>query len=270
VVTYVANADNYRDKYDQLKSDRDSLNKKVNDLTGQVNEKIAKKEQLEDELNKKITSLKTQVTELQGKFDASEREKSLLLQKVNSFASIVEGFTQTTDQQGLLLKNTLSELNKVQADQLKQRKELDETTSTLVEKMAIIETLEAKAKRLLEEKSELQNKLDKLLMPSGRVATAPVPVTQLPDDKAKAVSSPATTELNLHGSVTAVDLKNSMASISVGKADGVKTGMRFHVTRGDNFLCDILIIEVDAEQSVGVLELMQQQPQVGDSVSTNL
>jgi hypothetical protein len=46
--------------------------------------------------------------------------------------------------------------------------------------------------------------------------------------------------------------------------------MKFHVTRGDEFICDILIIEVDTEKSVGVLELVQQLPKVGDNASTNL
>ena len=268
VVTYVANADNYRAKYDQLKADRDSLSKKVKDLTEQVNEKIAQKQRLEDQLSDKIASLKAEFTELQAQFNIAEREKSQLLQKVNSYASIVEGFTETTDQQGLLLKNALDRLDKVQTEQIKERKELNETTNELVEKMAIIEVLEAKTKRLLEERSELQARLDEILMPSGRVAAAPVPVTpQL--DKAREVS-PEVTEIALQGLVTAVDLKNSMASISIGKADGVKEGMRFHVTRGDEFLCDILIIEVDSEQAVGILELVQQQPQVGDKASTNL
>ena len=47
VVTYVANADNYRQKYNQIKSDIDSLRKKADNLTKQVNEKINQKKQLE-------------------------------------------------------------------------------------------------------------------------------------------------------------------------------------------------------------------------------
>jgi hypothetical protein len=46
--------------------------------------------------------------------------------------------------------------------------------------------------------------------------------------------------------------------------------MKFHVTRGDAFICDILIVDVDVEKAVGVLELVQQQPKVGDNASTNL
>jgi len=268
VVTYVAKADNYRQKHNDLKADRDSLKQNVNSLTKQLNEGIAAKKQLEDKLNREIASLKAKFDKLQANLNNVEREKALLLQKVNSWASIVEDFSQTNDRQGLLLKNTLDELKKVQAEQIKQRKELDETTVTLEEKMAIIAMLDEKAKRLLEEKSELQSRLDQLLQPIGKKAAAPMPVTQ-----EKAIARPAEAaarDIALQGLVTAVNLKNSMASISIGTADGVREGMKFHVTRGDEFLCDILIIDVDAEEAVGILDLVQQQPRVGDNVSTNL
>jgi hypothetical protein len=50
----------------------------------------------------------------------------------------------------------------------------------------------------------------------------------------------------------------------------VKEGMTFHVTRGDAFICDILITDVDTEKAVGVLQLVQQTPRVGDTAATNL
>jgi seryl-tRNA synthetase len=268
VVTYVANADNYRQKYNDLKADKDSLSKKVEGLTKQVNEKIEQKKQLEDRLNSKVISLKGEVSELQTNLDNAEREKAALLQKVNNWTSITKDFYQTTDKQGQLLKNTLDELNKVQAEQIRQRKELNETTAALVEKMAIIETLEAENKRILEERTELQNRLDQFLQPIGKIAAEPVPVT--PREAVARPAIPEARDIALQGLITAVDLKNSLASISIGTADGVKEGMRFHVTRGDKFLCDILIIDVDTEEAVGVLELVQQQPKVGDNVSTNL
>jgi len=268
VVTYVANADNYRQKYNDLRADKDSLGKKVEDLTKQINEKIEQKKQAENKLNSEITSLKTEKDELQTNLDNADREKAALLQKVNSWTSITKDFYQTTDKQGQLLKNTLDELNKVQAEQISQRKELNETTTTLVEKMAIIETLEAENKRLLEEKTELQNKLDRFLQPIGKTAAETVPVT--PKEEAARPAAAEGKDIALRGLVTAVDLKNSMATISIGTADGVKDGMRFHVTRGEEFLCDILIVDVDTEKATGVLELVQQQPKVGDTVSTNL
>ena len=268
VVTYVANADNYRQKYNDLRSDRDSLSRKVKNLTEQVNEEIEQKEQLEDRLSGEIATLSVEIDRLQNDLKNTEREKSTLLQKVNSWASIVEDFSKTNDEQGQLLKNTLDELKEAQAGQIKSHKELNETTAALVEKMAIIETLDAETKRLLEEKTELQNRFDELLRPLGQAVAPAVAVT--PTREVARPARPGVRDIELRGLITAVDSKNSMAGISIGSADGVKEGMRFHVTRGNEFLCDILIIDVDAEEAVGVLELVQQQPKVGDNVSTNL
>jgi ABC-type transporter Mla subunit MlaD len=271
VVTYVGTADNYRQKYDDLKADRDSLSKKVKSLNKQVNEKIDQAKQLEDKLNSEMAALRVEIGELQGQLKDAEREKASLLQKVNSWASIVEDFSQTNDKQGQLLKNTLEELNEVQSEQIKQRRQLDETTVALVERMAIIETLEAEKRRLLEEKTDLQSRLDEYLRPFGKAAVAAVPVT--PDRvrvRPAPMPIPAVKDIGLEGLVTAVDMKNSIAGISLGKVDGVKEGMKFHVTRGEEFLCDIVIIDVDAEEAVGVLDLVQQQPRIGDNVSTGL
>jgi len=268
VVTYVANADNYRQKYNNLRADKDSLSKKVKNLTKQVNEKIEQKRLLEDKLSSEIASLKAEIGKLQADLDNAEREKAVLLQKVNNWTSIVQDFRETNDDQGRLLEETLDQLKKVQAEQIKDRKELNETTSVLVEKMAIVETLEARAKRLIEEKTELQNRLDRFLQPLGKVAAVPAPIT--PEKAVARPAKPTVEDIALQGLVTAVDLKNSMASISIGTADGVKEGMKFHVIRGDEFICDILIIDIDAEEAVGILELVQKQPKVGDNVSTNL
>ena len=268
VVTYVANADNYRQKYNDIRTDKDSLSKKAKNLTKQVNEKIEQKRLLEDKLSSEITSLKVEIGKLQADLDNAEREKAVLLQKVNNWTSIVQDFRETNDDQGRLLEETLDQLKKVQAEQIKDHKELNETTAALVEKMAIIETLEARAKRLIEEKTELQNRLDRFLQPLGKVAAVPVPIT--PEKAVARPAKPAVEDIALQGLVTAVDLKNSMASISIGTADGVKEGMKFHVIRGDEFICDILIIDIDAEEAVGILELVQKQPKVGDNVSTNL
>jgi len=71
-----------------------------------------------------------------------------------------------------------------------------------------------------------------------------------------------------------VDLKNLLAEISIGAADGVKKGMRFHATRDSKFICDVVVLDVEPDKALGWLELLQDQPQdkpkAGDAVSTNL
>ena len=267
VVTYVASADNYREKYNQLSNTAQAAKKNEENAKNQLNKTIEDTDRQKKDLDSRIASLQTKITDLEAKLDAAEREKATLLQQVNSWAAITKDFYQTNDKQGQLLKNTLDELQRVQADLTKEQTQHKETTTVLIEKMGIITVLEEKSRRLLEEKVELQTRMDQILRKYGKTVVAPTPVTPTKD---KAKVAPVTKDLDLKGRVTAIDLKNSMAEISIGTAHGVKESMKFHVTRGDQFICDILILDVDAEKAVGVLELVQQQPKIGDNVSTGL
>jgi len=270
VVTYVAHADNYRSRYNDLKADADSFREKVKSLTAQVNEKVAQNQQLQQQFSGQITTLRSENTKLQNDLKTLEREKATLLQKVNNWTSITRDFHQTNQQQGQLLEQTLAKLEQVRAEQIKQKKQLQEVSMSLLEKMAVIDTLTVEQKRLQEEKVELQNRLDEQLKPLGKVAGAPELVTRKNDIALPVVSAPVAAEISLEALITEVDLKNSLASISAGTADGVEPGMKLHVTRGDKFVCDLLIIEADTDQAVGVLELVQHQPKVGDNASTDL
>ena len=268
VVTYVANADNYKTISENSRAAKDSLTKKVNSLTQQLNEKTEARNKLENELSGEIASLRTEMDTLRASLSTAEREKAALVQKLDGWASIVKDFRETNDQQAQLLQKTLDDVKNIEVEQIRDRKELAETSTTLIEKMAIIETLQTQKKALIEEKVVLQAKLNRYLQPMGQTAAAFVPAAS-----ARSRAWPATRvtkNINLKALVKDVDLKNSLAGISIGSADGVKEGMKFHVTRGNEFVCDILIIEVDTEQAVGVLDLIQQNPRIGDNASTNL
>jgi len=268
VVTYVANATNYKQLYDRQRADRDAAIENAQAAKEQLNETIQQMEQEKMRLNNEIASMKIQLQALQSSNKALEAEKEDALRRVNNWAAIVMDFSKTTDEQRKLLEDTLAELNKMQSANIKTDKQLKETTQTLVEKMAVISALEARNKTLLEEKTQLQAKLDQLLRQYGKVIAPIKPVTTT-KEIAK-VAKPGTADIGLKGLVTNVDPKNSLAEISIGSAQGVKEGMKFHVTRGDEFICDILILDVDTEKAVGILELVQQQPKVGDNISTNL
>jgi myosin heavy subunit len=264
VVTYVANADNYRQKYTSLNSERDSLEKDKESLNDQLKEKIQQKDDLEKSLNGQLSTLKTKSDDLQAKINTVEREKAELLERVNGWASITKDFQATTEKQTQLLSTAQEDLKQLKAEQIKLSKELEQTSTALVEKTAIIEAAEAEKRRLVEEKVDLQNRIDK----SGKVTAAGAPVTQ-----EKGYALPTAAAINLKGLIAEVDAKNSLATISIGSADGVKEGMKFHVTRGDEFICDVLIVDVDTEKAVGVLELVQSAtggPKVGDNAATNL
>lgn len=269
VVTYVANADNYRDLYNTLKRETDSLRETSEGNVKAFNEKNAEMERMQQKLNSEIATLNTEISTLKGQLADAERVNASLILKTDRFAADVENFTKTNENLTSLLNDHTNRWKTVEADLIKEESQHKETAELLREKLAIIQSLETDKKRLIEEKTELQARMDKLLQPTGQTTTPVVTVTQPKIEIARPVPVIAE-KIALKGLITAVDTKNKIASISIGTADGVKEGMKFHVTRGDKFVCDLLIIDTDAEVAVGAMELVQEQPKAGDTVSTNL
>ena len=270
VVTYVANADNYRERYNNQRIKYDAAVRNEESAKKQLNLAIEEAGRREQKLKDDNNALKIQVGQLNTDLTEAKRradEKDLL---ANKWEDLTTEFTKTNERQRQWLEDTLAKLKAIEVEQIKGDKELKETTAALIEKMTIIETLEKQSRLLLEEKTYLQNELDKLLRQSGRAVAPPVPVTPT---KEKVRVAPPTVDISLEGLITTVDLENSLAEISIGAASGVKPNMKFHVTRADKFICDIVILDVEPEKAIGTLELMdvtKEQPKAGDNVSTNL
>ncbi len=216
-----------------------------------------------------MSQLQNQIGQLESKLTEADRQNALLLQKVNNWTSIAQDFSTTNDRQGQLLQNALDELDKVQVELINEQSQHQETTTALVEKLAIITSIEDKNKQLMEEKTELQNRLDQLLRQFGKTIAPPAPVTPVRDT---ARIAPPVQDIGLKGTITAVDLKNSLAQISIGSANGVKEGTRFHAIRNNQFVCDIVVFSVEPDKAVGVLDLLKPEmlPKNGDQITTNL
>lgn len=272
VVTYVANADNFKQKYDNLYDSERAAREKARNADNQLIKAKEQAEQKENQLNTQIASLNNELADLNTKLTDTEREKAQLLQQVNKWVNITEGFYTTNNKQGQLLKNTLDEIHRKEAELIKERSRHKETTTALVEKMAIMAQQDEKLKQLLEEKTELQTKLDQFLRQFGKTISVSVPVSS---KKRPIRVAPLTQnkDISLNALITDVNLTTKLAGISIGTNHGVKEGMKFHVYRGDDFICDILIIDVDAEAAAGIIELTnvtQKQPKKGDKATTNL
>lgn len=265
VVTKVSMDDNYKQKNEELRRQLNIAQDKQKAAEEKLQKCEISKQNLEDKLKNEISSLQAKLNETKTELKNTERERSELLQRVNSWASITKDFSETTDKQQKLFENTFEELNNVKADKVKLEKELEDTTSKLMEKMAIIDTLETKVKRLTEQKTDLQDKIDNLLKKPSQTTTEPVTYQQGPQPRQ---SSQQTKELT--GVVKKVETSESMVEISIGSADGVQEGMKFYVIRGDEFVCEVLILDVEPESAVGAMERVQYQPRSGDKVTSNL
>jgi len=273
VVTYVANAENQRERADQLQREIQAAKRTreaaVLDLENEKQAAQALKAQLDGQIN----DLGLQVKQLQAELDGVKRENAQLVQKVAAMAATVETANATATQQTQLFETAQQEVQGLRADQSNRKKELDETNQMLMEKMAVIAQLQEKNRRVTEENQEIETRLNQYLQQYGRIAARPattVPPGSTAVRPVRPVVPPKTKPIALNGKITAVDMSKRLAQISIGSAAGVRQDMKFYVIRGDRFVANILILEVSPDAAVGILDLVQVPPQVGDSVATNL
>ena len=270
VAAYMLRADNFKEKYDTANSQRQAAQSRERAAEEELATVKGETTQTIEQLNNQISALDIQITTLQGKLDEAERAKSLMVQKVNEFAEIHRDFLAANTEQRKLLDKTLGDLTALEAAQTKQDRRLEEMAAEINDRSAIIAQLEQAKKQLIQDRNTLETRLNQSLRQYGQVAARPAPVMVPRPAVAQPAQPVAAANIGLSGRITALDLKNKLAEISIGTAQGVRQDMKFHVTRGNKFVCDILVLDVDSEKSVGILDLIQDQPRVGDSVSTNL
>lgn len=266
VVTYVASANNYKQKYEDQIKDLQAAKQLYQTKMNSASEEVAKAQQRADESTQRITELEAQKAKMQVDMATAERSNYGCQERLTNLAGVVSGLNQTISSMDQSLTLARSELDKIRNEEVKNRKELNEVTSALNEKTVQVDALENERRRLLEQKTSLEEQAGKQTK-TGKPATVE-PVT--PEPAGVRMAPPVTGQVSLKGKITETNLKNNLVTISIGSADGVKTGMRFHVVRGDAFICDVIITNVDVDRSAGTLQLVRQQPQVGDTVATNL
>ena len=268
VVTYVANAEDYRKQSTALKRSLSAAKQREQGAKEQSKNIRDESERLQTRLNSQIAALQRQISQLNNDLTTIRRDNARLHQDLANSESTEQALAQSVQQQTELFKNAQLQLTDVTAKRNKLEIDLEQTIATLNEKLAVIAVLDADLKRLEEERTQVQGKLDKFLREFGKETAPPRLVTPRPGKVKPA--PPIARKMDLKGLVTTMDLKNSVAEISIGTAEGVKKGMKFYVTRGEEFICEVWIHYVDTEKAVGLLKLVQKQPRVGDTVTTNL
>jgi peptidoglycan hydrolase CwlO-like protein len=266
VVTYVASANNYKQQYESLDNDLKAAKSLYQAKMNAANEQMAEAQRKFDEAEQKKTELAAQIAQTQADLAAAKQSSFGCQERLTNMAGVVSGLNQTIASMDQSLTLARSELDKIRAEQVKNRKELNEVAAALNEKTVQVDALEKERRRLLEEKASLDSQIGKLAKNGKPSAASSVTSEQ---DGVR-VAPPATSQVSLKGKIVETNLSTNLVTISLGSADGVKAGTRFHVVRGDAFVCDIVITHVDTDRAAGTLELIRQQPQVGDMVSTSI
>lgn len=268
VVTYVANATNQKERADKLDRDwraaRTAREAAQNDLAAAKDQA----DQMRRDLEAQMSGLKVTISDLEAKLESVQRENTQMAQRVRDMGASVQQANELQSSQMQLAQVAQQQVAALEADRTRLSKELAETDHALMEKMAIVAQLEEKTRQLIEANQDLEMRLSQYLRQYGKAAATPAPVTQQTGIVQPA--APIARDINLNARVTAVDIRNALAELSIGSAAGVRPDMRFHVTRDQQFVCDVRILEVGPDQSVGILERIQVPPRVGDAAATNL
>jgi len=265
IVTYVGNVNNYKALYEEQDNFNDTVIAENRSLKQRNNEKSAQMKDLEKKLNERIQQLDDENNRLTVDLRNAERMSLKYQGGMDSLAGVLTSFEQTIGNLEQSLKLTQVQLDKARQEGIKDRKELNEVTASLYEKIVQMAALETDRRRILEQKTTLEDQMNQLIDPASTVGSSGVVTPERGQIKPSAVTP---SRFSLNGLITEVG--ESLVSVSVGSADGVENGTLFHVTRGDEFICDLLITDVDTNKSAGVLELVQAQPKIGDNVSTRL
>lgn len=266
VVSYVANAENYRQTVDEQRRQVSVAKNRQQDAEDELTEYKKTADEAKAALEKKISDMTIQASDLQAQLVELGRKNDQLVQNVATSAATVtvtsEAQTKTLDQ----ARAAQARVTQLEAEQTRIEKELKETNQLLLDKMAIIDTLQAKNNQLVEANQDLESRVNTSLQRYGQTTAAARPVTQLPG-----VAQPAaapTQPIALNGRI--VSVASPLAEISIGSAAGVKQNMTFNVTRGDQFVCYLQVQHVEPDRAVGVLKVVQSEPRAGDMISTNL
>lgn len=260
-VTFVGNAGNYKKLLADETAIKESLIAENSKLKRQYNEKIALVKELEKDLKERVQMLEDENSKLSVDLRKTERKSLQYQSRADSWAGVLTSFEQTIGNLEKSLNLTQEQLNKARSEGIQDRKERNEITASLYETVVQLDSLKASRKRILEQKTSLEEQMNQF----GGISAAQ-PVT--PEFDPMVMSSGLPGELNIKGLVSEVG--ESLITISIGAADGIRKGMVLHVTRGDHFICDVIITEVDTSMAAGILDLVQQQPIINDVVSTRL
>lgn len=267
MVTFVATTDDFKeiakDQAEEIKAFQDE--RALDDQ--RLQEKSSQMDQERKSLQTRIQKLQAQLSTSEVDRRIAETAKNEFEIKFNTMSGILAGLESTLKNETATRALTQEQLDKQLAKVIKLQSELNIVEADQSEKIVNIDKLNAKVKNLTEAKTMYDAQIAQLssgktVVPYDRV------VTKVPDYANEAL--PAPTNTSLKGLVAGISANLELVTVSLGSADGVAKNTVFHVTRGDEFICNVKITDVDTNKSAGVIELQIGQPRIGDTVSNEL
>jgi len=254
-VAYSTNAREIKGTYQDLALEiqalRQELNQERTDFQSQLSERETR-----------IDALRDQLSDLRGEKEALERDNSKLLARVKaaetqatSIQSKVDQLAATNQTQANLIEVMYSEVSGLRESELR-------STQTEIELADRVSDIAAQLEVAREMNRALQEQLADLQASGSAVASR------------REVDSFAATR-PIKATVTNIRRDTSgqlLAAIDAGSADRIRPGMELSVTRGNEFIAKLRVLDVDLNNASGVVDTLNRntQVQVGDVVYSTI
>jgi myosin heavy subunit len=204
--------------------------------------------------------LQRQVASLQRQLDAKDLRVAQLTGKIDQVEQSLEKLQiaynkeiEYRDSIVAQLKDCREEVDKLRSQNRQLSNSLRQEQSQVARLKKSLNLQEEIVAEKNREIDELNEKILELERTGATVATT--------DGEAE-VAAPA----NISGTVTAV--RDNLASINIGSAQGVKEGMKLMVYRGENFVAYLRVEEVRVDRAVGTIADQRLQPMPDDKVAS--
>ncbi len=263
-ISYTVNADRVVADYRNALSRADLAQNDMNSIKSTSSQLVAAKEEeltsARDELASReadIRRLEAANSELRITLRSAEAARESITAKIAELGVAVETQARIIDE----YKNELSRLRRAELDYRDERLDLEKKLSDLESQVIVYEQV----KRALEEQlTEVRNTLADATAraggaaPAARNVPAEIPGPQIRGSVDQVMNDPAT--------------GNLLVKINLGSNDRVRQNSRLYVHRGQTYLGELVIFQVDLNHAIGRMSytVPGQAIQASDSVLSRL
>jgi hypothetical protein len=265
VIAYAVNTNAISADYRNVLSQNSVLAAKNGEVAAQASAQQATlMAQLQD-ANNANAQLQTQLAALQTERTSLLTQRNTAEQARQSLEAKIAELSETAKVQASIIEAARAENSTLRQNELTHRQQALEMEARMADLEAQKEVLTQRQRDLSEQLAELKRQSDAAM--SGVVSSA-AGLTDQPFEYRGPV---------IRGSVEQVETdpasKGRVARINVGTNDRVAKNMKFAVTRGNAFICNLIVIEADMKTSLAKVDTLGRADvsvQPGDQIVSRL
>lgn len=271
VIAFVANTENFKQKFADMKADRDGAEAKARLFQGELSllkgewDKQAKT--YADEINAKLMQVKTaedQLAQVRAELASARRDTAKLEAQVS-------GLSAAMSQNQSILDAALKELAQRRDDAVKLETRAIQLADRNNELMNQVEAYNRQVRRLNEQMAQLDEEKSKI---SDLWTKVPQDIRDRVTNVASTTTAvdPVQAAVPVRGQITKIEKvgDQTFAQINVGKSDQVAPNTKFMIYRDNKFMGNLIIMTVSDREAVGRVELAQGALSAGDRVMSGV